>query len=119
MPSPVSRAVVDQVREALAAGITRPLAAVRFGLSETTVRNIALGRIVGTPMAPADEAETWTALCMDPDEWEGWLAANRRAPNQVDQARRPCADCTLGFAAEMRAEGRCNGEPEDVAEEVA
>jgi hypothetical protein len=31
------------------------------------------------------------------------------------KAVRPCHDCPLGYAAEMRALGRCNGTPAGVA----
>lgn len=54
--------------------------------------------------------EPWAAACMEPGEWELWLARNPRnaSGGAVD---RPCADCPLGFALEMRGLGRCNGTP--------
>ena len=37
------------------------------------------------------------------------LAASRGSSVRVPSS--PCADCHAAFAAEMRAEGRCDGEP--------
>lgn len=44
--------------------------------------------------------------CMDPAEWERWLELATPLVR-----RRPCYDCTPDFAAQMRAAGRCEGEP--------
>lgn len=56
--------------------------------------------------------------CMAPDEHEAWIEMNRRtATARAVAVARPCADCTLGFAAEMRAVGRCNGSPGGEEEE--
>lgn len=53
----------------------------------------------------------FTPLCMDAEELAGWRAQNDRSRHGNGiRARRPCEDCLLGFAAEMRALGRCNGE---------
>jgi hypothetical protein len=57
----------------------------------------------------------WTAACMDPDEWRLWIDANRRASQ--NRVSRPCNECPLGFAVEMRAIGRCNGEPSGAPED--
>ena len=46
---------------------------------------------------------------MDPDEWAAWRSLNDRSGS--NRAARPCSDCLLGYAAEMRADGRCNGTP--------
>ena len=50
--------------------------------------------------------------CMSSDELAFWLEAHRvvlvRDPNAATD---PCADCTVGFAAEMQAQDRCNGIP--------
>lgn len=55
---------------------------------------------------------------MDPGEWSEWRALNPRLTYAATEpAERPCADCPLGYAAEMRAVGRCNGTPGWVAEE--
>lgn len=65
-------------------------------------------------------AAPWVPLCMEPDEWTGWQAANARLNGFTAEARRafrPCEDCPMGYAADMRAEGRCNGEPSGVDEE--
>lgn len=55
----------------------------------------------------------WVAACMEPDEWEAWQVSNRRIAVS-GRAPRPCSDCPLGFAAEMRSVGRCNGSPNGV-----
>ena len=55
-------------------------------------------------------AAPWEPACMDPDEWAAWRSLNGRVSGS-QRAARPCSDCLLGYAAEMRAEGRCNGTP--------
>jgi hypothetical protein len=60
----------------------------------------------------------WSPACMDADEFEAWAEANRRMTYRADRASRPCADCTLGYASEMRAVGRCNGSPAGVEEDL-
>ena len=111
MSVPLERPVVEEVRAALADGMTLTQAAQRFGIHRTTVNSIAQGRLTGRPVPPAVLAERWTAACMEPDEWADWQRLNRSIANHGDQASRPCSDCLLGFAADMRAEGRCNGQP--------
>lgn len=56
----------------------------------------------------------WVAACMDPDEWALWVDANRRSA--AHRISRPCDECPLGFALEMRAINRCNGEPSGAPE---
>lgn len=51
---------------------------------------------------------TFTPGCMDEAELGLWLDANRRVA-MVDQAPRPCDDCTVAFALSMGE--RCNGVP--------
>lgn len=46
---------------------------------------------------------------MEPDELELWTSTSRGIP--------PCHECPLAFAAEMRAENRCNGRPAGADEE--
>jgi hypothetical protein len=48
--------------------------------------------------------------CLDDSEWADWVAINTRiiAANRADL---PCRDCTVAFAAEMRASGQCTGIP--------
>lgn len=48
---------------------------------------------------------------MDRREWATWVERNPRNPGGVRYADRPCVDCPLAYAAEMRAIGRCNGAP--------
>ena len=59
---------------------------------------------------------TWAPACMDADELIAWTESNARV-NGTSRAATPCADCTLGYAAEMRAVGRCNGTPGGVEED--
>jgi hypothetical protein len=61
-------------------------------------------------LAAIDRATGWAPACMEPGEWAHWRSLNPRLPDEVF-APRPCTDCPLGFAADMRAEGRCNGAP--------
>jgi len=52
--------------------------------------------------------------CMDAAEWAAWSETNDgRTPGLrvVLGAASPCHDCTLAFALEMRADGRCDGTP--------
>lgn len=56
----------------------------------------------------------FVAACMEPDEWRLWQQANRRITGFFGEAQpvdRPCDECPLSFALEMRAVDRCNGEP--------
>lgn len=47
---------------------------------------------------------------MEPDDHLDWRALNARVSGP-GRAVLPCEDCPLTFALEMRADGRCNGEP--------
>lgn len=107
----LERDQVEEIRVALAAGMAPDAAALEYALPVTTIRAIASGRVTGRVVPPAELAERWRAACMTRDEWTAWQDANRRLTNQRAQAPRPCSDCTLGFAADMRAVGRCNGSP--------
>lgn len=49
--------------------------------------------------------------CMTDAELDSWQAANRRISDVKERALRPCADCPIEFAREMRREGLCNGSP--------
>lgn len=72
---------------------------------------------------PSMAGETWAPLCMSDAEWRAWQALNpfysKHNPlvRKSDVAARPCADCPLGYAAEMRALGRCNGTPAGVQDD--
>lgn len=58
----------------------------------------------------------WRAACMDDDEWRLWNQANRSISAGSHRVDRPCRECPLGFALEMRAINRCNGEPSGAPE---
>jgi hypothetical protein len=62
-------------------------------------------------------AGAWRADCMTDEEWTEWVAMNPVALSDGQVADRPCTDCPLGFAAEMRALGRCNGTPGPVLDD--
>lgn len=54
--------------------------------------------------------------CMDDDEYAGWTRLN-----VASRTASPCDDCLAGFAADMRAIGRCDGTPlgyEDDEEDI-
>ena len=54
---------------------------------------------------------------MEQDDYEGWLRLRDSVPvAQVEAAATPCVDCYAEFADEMRAIGRCDGEPVNVEE---
>jgi hypothetical protein len=48
---------------------------------------------------------------MSADDFADWTAKNLAIYSLTDRAPSPCYDCTLSFALEMRAEGRCDGHP--------
>ena len=58
----------------------------------------------------ADLLAGWSPDCMDAGDWRDWQRMN---PANVGggKALKPCWDCPLEFAVEMRAEHRCNGSP--------
>lgn len=62
-------------------------------------------------------APAWAPACMDAEEWALWERANRSLSSSLERATRPCADCPLGHAADMRAIGQCNGTPGGVEDE--
>ena len=51
----------------------------------------------------------WAPLCMEPDEWADWQRLNPRLSTGFTD--RPCTDCPVTYAREMRGLGRCNGTP--------
>lgn len=110
MPAAVARETVETVLAALADGSTREDVATRLSLPYWTVVRIAQGRIKGKSTWPADSAEAWEPTCMDAEDWAAWQTMNRSLGKE-NQAPRPCTDCLAGYAAEMRAVGRCNGQP--------
>lgn len=55
--------------------------------------------------------DAWTPHCMSPEEFELWSAANASITATGSRVGRPCADCPVAYAADMRLIGRCNGTP--------
>lgn len=69
-------------------------------------------------MAIAPPLTDWRPGCMADDEYAGWQEMNRQVTRLSDRAPRPCADCMLGYAVEMRSLSRCNGTPAGVEEDT-
>lgn len=106
---------VRRIRELKAQGVERGTIAARLDVSPRTVSDAVSGKLEGRPLAPREaaaelDAEGWEPLCMDAAEWQDWRGLNPRITDRASAAW-PCTDCPLGFAADMRAVGRCNGEP--------
>lgn len=55
---------------------------------------------------------------MDAIEYAEWQAHNERISSKYIQALTPCHDCLAGYAADMRAIGRCDGIPGEPLVEV-
>jgi len=55
---------------------------------------------------------------MEPDELAAWQEMRDRSTAYHDRTARPCRDCLAGFAADMRAIGRCNGTPDGIEEDA-
>lgn len=72
----------------------------------TIVRHAMGRRPQGTVVAGVGD---WTPLCMPAADFAEWQAFNERTAG--GRASRPCEDCPLAYAEEMRAKGMCNGEP--------
>lgn len=109
---PVPGLTADQVAELRArVGTGRPqsvtAAAAAMGISRATAHRY---------LAMADD---WKPACMDADEYALWQRGDDQVgrTNGAQRGRRPCADCTLGHAADMRAQGRCNGTPAGVVDD--
>lgn len=87
----------------------------RYRLSPSAVSRIRLRPAPERTRRQRFELEViaggWRADCMSDQEWSDWVRQNPLAINDGSIADRPCVDCPLGFAAEMRAIGRCNGQP--------
>lgn len=103
----VSVAVAARIRALAADGKSPSAIEIETGAS---IRDVAVV-LERTPtpweLAEQDRLTGWAPLCMEPDEWNHWRRTNPSNP----MAARPCTDCPAGFAAEMRAEGKCNGTP--------
>lgn len=93
----------------------------RYGLSPSHVARIRKQPEKARSLSRREEFEAvvagaWRADCMDDAEWAEWLAKNPLMPD-AEMAARPCDDCPLGFAVEMREIGMCNGTPAGVDDE--
>lgn len=116
----LTAAHVDEIRR-LHAGAVRPRQIGEIvGVSIRTVNEVLSGRRHGRALTPREQADLdaqqgWRAACMDDQEWAEWVARNPLYIGDTAATARPCTDCPLGFAADMRAQGRCNGTPGGVA----
>lgn len=52
----------------------------------------------------------WMPLCMGHDDYADWKKFNANV-KPSERLSRPCQECPLSYALEMRSENRCNGEP--------
>jgi hypothetical protein len=66
---------------------------------------------------PDPAAPAWSPACMDDRELADWSAMRDRSTSSSERTAIPCADCLLGYAAEMRAIGACNGTPRGAEED--
>jgi hypothetical protein len=108
--------VADRIRELHASGRRLPEIAEATGIHVRMVNEVVRGRREGRPLNAReqwddDERTGWAPLCLDAGEWALWRRTNNTAWGHMGMVARPCADCPIGFAADMRAVGRCNGTP--------
>lgn len=68
-------------------------------------------RLVRAELARRGGEALWRPRCMSDEEYASWAEKN------ATRVKRPCADCPLGYAADMRAQGRCNGTPGGVEQD--
>ena len=61
-----------------------------------------------------DLNKPWAPLCMTDRDYRDWQDLNEKVSGSR-KADRPCADCPLSYATEMRSQGKCNGSPGDRA----
>lgn len=103
----MTTATAARIRALAAAGRSSSAIELETGASIRTVRGVLERAPTPGELAEQDRLTGWAPLCMEPDEWVHWQATN---PSNA-MAGRPCSDCPADFAAEMRAEGKCNGTP--------
>jgi hypothetical protein len=110
MRGPTSPATVAEIHRLSSEGMSVHAIEIATGIRPRVIRDILARPPKPLELAAIDRATGWAPLCMEPEEWADW---QRRNPRLTDHAfaPRPCTDCPLGFAADMRAEGRCNGTP--------
>jgi hypothetical protein len=104
----MSTSVAARVRALAAAGKSVSAIGIETGTPIRTVRAVLERPPTAQELAEQDRLTGWAPLCMEQGDWAHWQRMN---PSISDLAARPCSDCPVGFAAEMRAEGKCNGTP--------
>lgn len=99
-----------RIRSLSKAGEDPEAIAQAVGIGRRTVLAVLLSPETEVERDVADRVDGWTAACMEPDEWAHWLEHN---PRNVSGgvALKPCVDCPVDFAVEMRTQDRCNGTP--------
>lgn len=113
--------MADEIRRLRDSRVGVPEIAATVGVSKRLVYAVIAGTAKGRPLTAAEQVAIdaqagWAALCMTDDEWIEWR--DRNPLNVHGAIARPCEECPLGFAADMRAQGRCNGTPGGVAEDT-
>jgi hypothetical protein len=93
------------------AGKTAVEIASETGRNLRTVRSVLERKPSPWEVAEVDRLTGWAPLCMEPEDWADWQAMNPRISEAGGFAPRPCTDCPIAFADEMRAVGKCNGTP--------
>ena len=112
-----------EIRRLRDSSLRPPEIASMVGVSLRTVNEVLAGKRDGRRALARERFEEdgrtgWAPACMEPPEWADWRARNPVAGiPDADQVARPCEECPIGWAVEMRAEGRCNGTPAGVAED--
>lgn len=107
----MSVALAARIRALGAVGKSVTAIAIETGAAPRTVKAVLDRKASPFEIAEQDRLSGWAPLCMDLDAWSHWRRTNPRSTTAADYAPRPCTDCPIGFAAEQRALGRCNGTP--------
>ena len=120
MNRPLTADRAELIRELRECGASIRQIKATLCTSESTIRGVLRGTASVHSPSPrelfeADGRTGWQAACMDADDWRIWRSLAVFNGSEADQAARPCHDCPLSFALEMRAQGRCNGTPGEVS----
>lgn len=103
--------VVD-LRQRWADGYRGNALAERYGVDPRYLSRIASGEL---RKDITTDLPRWLPLCMSHEEYLLWQT--KIGSNFSTGTPRPCDDCSLGFASEMRQLGLCNGTPGLIADD--